>query len=213
MKQQELTDSSKFSMVSRYAFAPVYPYLAGQIIDKFGLYSGTCIDVGSGPGNLAIEIARITEMKVYSLDIQPEMSRLARNNIRQAGLSERITAVTADVCQMPFPQDWADLVVSRGSIFFWENQTAGCCEIFRVLKPGGVAYCGGGMGTPEIRAQVLQIFVKTLFFRRNATIGYIIYRENPQAADPEGLCVSLDELGVQAMVERENDGIWIQMKK
>jgi len=41
MKQQELTDSSKFSMVSRYAFAPVYPYLAGQIIDKVGLYIGT----------------------------------------------------------------------------------------------------------------------------------------------------------------------------
>jgi len=213
MKQQELTDSSKFSMVSRYAFAPVYPYLAGQIIDKFGLYSGTCIDVGSGPGNLAIEIARITEMKVYSLDIQPEMSRLARNNIRQAGLSERITAVTADVCQMPFPQDWADLVVSRGSIFFWENQTAGCCEIFRVLKPGGVAYCGGGMGTPEIREQVLQNIRENAVFSQER--DYWIYNigKTRKRLDPEGLCASLEELGVQAMVERENDGIWIQMKK
>ena len=32
-----------------------------------------------------------------------------------------------------------DLVVSRGSIYFWEDQGRGLLEILRVLRPGGLA--------------------------------------------------------------------------
>jgi hypothetical protein len=38
------------------------------------------------------------------------------------------------------------LVVSRGSLWFWDDQVKGPQEIYRVLKPGGVAFVGGGLG-------------------------------------------------------------------
>jgi len=48
---------------------------------------------------------------------------------------------------MPFPDNSVDLVVSHGSIFFWDDQVKGLQEIYRVLRPGGRAMIGGGAGS------------------------------------------------------------------
>jgi SAM-dependent methyltransferase len=48
---------------------------------------------------------------------------------------------------MPLPDNSADLVVSRGSIFFWDSPAKGLQEVYRVLRPGGHAYIGGGAGS------------------------------------------------------------------
>jgi len=39
---------------------------------------------------------------------------------------------------------FADLVVSRNSLFEWPDKMAGLREAYRILKHGGVAYMGGG---------------------------------------------------------------------
>jgi ubiquinone/menaquinone biosynthesis C-methylase UbiE len=213
MNRAKLTDTNKFSKVARYAFAPIYPFLANQIKAKFGIENGVCIDVGSGPGNLAIEMAKITNLKVFSLDLQPQMSDIALENIKQAGLSNRITTITADVCHIPFPDDSVDLVISRGSIFFWEDRPAGCAEIYRILKPGGVAYCGGGMGTPEIRAQVMQSIEKDDRFAQERDFWVYNIGKNRNRLEPEELCARLMQMGIPATAEKENDGIWIQFIK
>jgi len=43
------TEPNRFNMIAKKAFAPVYPYLAEQIKNKFGITEGICVDVGSGP--------------------------------------------------------------------------------------------------------------------------------------------------------------------
>ena len=103
-------------------------------------------------------MARITKLSVYSLDIQEEMTEVALKNIAKAGLSSRIRAVTADVCKMPFDDDTVDLVISRGSIPFWKDRSGAFREIYRVLKPGGIAYVGGGFGTETIKSRVIKEF-------------------------------------------------------
>jgi SAM-dependent methyltransferase len=40
-----------------------------------------------------------------------------------------------------------DLVVSRGSVFFWDDPAQGIREAHRVLRPGGWAMIGGGLGS------------------------------------------------------------------
>ena len=47
---------------------------------------------------------------------------------------------------MPLPADCIDLVVSRGSIFFWKDKVQGLREVYRILRPGGAAMIGGGLG-------------------------------------------------------------------
>ena len=57
----ERTEPASYSLIAEIAFAPIYPYLAEQMVEKYGITSGMCVDVGSGPGSLAIALARVTE--------------------------------------------------------------------------------------------------------------------------------------------------------
>ncbi len=38
--------------------------------------------------------------------------------------------------------------------FFWKDQVKGINEIFRVLKPGGMAYLGNGFGNRELKKAI-----------------------------------------------------------
>jgi len=206
------TDPAKYSLIAKTAFAPIYPYLAEQIKNKFGVTEGLCVDIGSGPGSLAIALAKITNLKVFSLDIQPEMTAIACENIKDAGLQGRIGALTSDVCRMPFSDNSIDLVVSRGSIFFWEDRVSAFREINRILKPGAVAYVGGGMGNEQIRAKVMETFANNEELRDAdrpwdpKSDGKVPRLDSAQLE--EDLC----QAGISGKVIREN-GIWIEIQK
>ena len=57
----------------------------------------------------------------------------------------RVSAVYADAKALPFRDNYAEVIVSRGSYHFWGDRKKGFAEIYRVLKPGGVAYIGRGL--------------------------------------------------------------------
>lgn len=126
------------------AFAPLYPAFARQMIEDYGITKGTCVDVGSGPGSFAMAMAKASQMTVYALDIDPNSVRLASVLVDEAGLKGRVLPVEGDAQNMPFRDEFADLVFSRGSIPFWPSREAGVRECYRILKPGGVAFVGGG---------------------------------------------------------------------
>jgi ubiquinone/menaquinone biosynthesis C-methylase UbiE len=123
----------------------IYELLAQQIIDDYEITVGKCLDVGTGEGNLGLEIAKRSDLHVYLLDIKEEVLRKAEVNCCQDGLRDRTTIVRAPVEDLPFANDYFDLVVSRGSLFFWNDRAAGLQEIHRVLRPGGRAFVGGGV--------------------------------------------------------------------
>jgi len=124
----------------------VYPYLARQILDDYGIFEGICLDIGTGPGYLGIEIAKISNLHVYLIDIDEKVIITAMQNVIDAGISGSVHALCMDVESLSLPDDYADLIVSRGSIWFWKDKVKGIQEIFRVLKKGGIAFIGGGLG-------------------------------------------------------------------
>ena len=82
-----------------------------------------------------------------TLDSSPKMQSLVIQNIRSLDLDLRIIPLLGDVHAIPAGEETFDLVVSRGSYHFWNDLPAAFREIFRVLKPGGIAYIGGGYGS------------------------------------------------------------------
>lgn len=149
-------DPHEMDKRSKTIFKDIYPQIACQIIMRCGITKGICIDVGSGPGALAIALSKAADLNVYSLDISAQMNEIAKKNILEEGLQYRIFPVNGDACKLPFPSDFADLVVSRGSIFFWEDKESAFKEIYRVLKPGGWAYIGGGFGSKTLENKIRQ---------------------------------------------------------
>ncbi len=139
--------AAEFDEIARRVFAPIYPYLARQVKRDFGITSGRAVDAGCGPGYWALALAQETDLQVTAVDLDPDALVIVRRNIAAAGLEGRVEAVEGDVQKMPFPDGYADLVVSRGSYPFWKDKVQAFREIKRILKPGGVAFIGGGLGS------------------------------------------------------------------
>jgi SAM-dependent methyltransferase len=139
-------DALRMIRTSRGTLAPVYAPLAEQIVKDFNLYNkkGVGIDLGSGPGTLIIELCRRTQLHWINADINPHFFPHFYKEAQKRGFGHRVSAVLADACDLPFRDNYADIIVSRGSYLFWQDKTSAFREIYRVLKPGAVAYIGRG---------------------------------------------------------------------
>lgn len=131
---------------SENRLAPVYAPLAEQIATGFDLAEkkGIGIDLGSGPGTLIVELCERTQLHWINADINPNFFPYFYELATRRGFGGRVSAVLADALVLPFRDNYADIIVSRGSFHFWKDQTQAFGEIYRVLKPGGVAYIGRG---------------------------------------------------------------------
>lgn len=154
--QDDREAARMMDQITQTVFAPIYPVMAEQIASIHGIAKGTCIDLGSGPGALSISLAKVTDLLIHAVDKSPHSHAIACNNIRAAGLENRIKPVQSDVCTLPFESNFADLIVSRGSLFFWEDLTRAFNEIYRVLKPGGKTHIGAGFGNEKIKNQIFR---------------------------------------------------------
>ena len=153
-------NSPNFPYIAEHIFAPIYPVIATHIVEQSGIRQGICLDLGCGIASLGIAVAEITDMRVYGVDFSEKMCRLSQGKVCRHCLSGRVFPVHADVHTLPFMGDCADLIVSRGSVFFWEDLPAAFLEISRVLAPGGQAWIGGGFGTKELKEQISEKMIE-----------------------------------------------------
>ncbi|MDD4566869.1 Demethylrebeccamycin-D-glucose O-methyltransferase [Methanoculleus chikugoensis] len=195
-----------FARVAREVFAPIYPVIAQQALAWSGIRDGIALDLGSGPGLLSVALAKKSDLVVVALDADPAMSLIARTTA--AGSAGRVIPVTGDVHCMPIRDNNVSLVVSRGSIYFWEDRPRAFLEIERVLRPGGVAYVGGSFGTPELREAIF-----TKMRQRNPNWDSDVARRSGQAT-PGTLRRELAESGVvHARLREEEEGMWVEIRK
>jgi len=198
-----------FEHVVNNIFAPIYPVIAENIINETGITRGVCIDVGTGFGNLGLELAKLApDIETILFDLSDEMLKEAQQNCVRMMLSDRVRIQQGNVEQLPFEDNMADLIISRGSIFFWDDQVKGVNEIYRVLKPEGYAYIGGGFGNQELLLQVSEKMEehdpewKNDRKKRAGEKGYVHFENMMKQTD-----ISHYE------VSRKQAGLWIIFKK
>jgi ubiquinone/menaquinone biosynthesis C-methylase UbiE len=147
-----VTGPEKMDLASRSALKDVYPVIARQIIFRTSATGGVCVDIGTGPASLAMAVAKLGDFKVFALDISGGMCAIARKNVLNEAIGDRVFPIMGDVHSLPFEDNSADLVISRGSMFFWHDKVKAFREIHRILKPNGRGYIGGGLGGPGLKA-------------------------------------------------------------
>jgi SAM-dependent methyltransferase len=101
---------------------------------------GAVLEVGSGPGQLAVRLARAApDVALTSIDISPAMVERATRRVTEAGLAGQTRFEVGDVGALPFPEESFDMAVSTLSLHHWSDPAKGLAEIHRVLRSGGEA--------------------------------------------------------------------------
>lgn len=116
------------------SFAGTGYHFQNNVIKK----GDSVLDIGSGAGTDALIAAKLVGEKgrVFGIDITEEMIKKARKNANKNGL-KNITIVKADAENLPFVDNFFDVVISNGVINLVLNKGKVFKEIYRVLKPGG----------------------------------------------------------------------------
>lgn len=103
------------------------------LVEEDGVAPVCVLDIGAGTGRLLESIAALyPAASLTGMDLAFGMSRTARDNLRGRG-----QFVTADAELLPFASNCFDLIVSTSTFQWLENLDAVCCEVWRVLAPGG----------------------------------------------------------------------------
>ena len=198
----------EFDRMAREVFAPVYPVLAEQIINRTGISQGCSLDIGCGGGYLGLALARISEFETILFDESQDMLNLAQGYISQSGLESRAKTLLGDVHAMSLADESINLVVSRGSMFFWENRVQAFREIYRVLAIGGAAMIGGGFGNAELLREIeIKMLKKDPEWKekRQQRIGQSKVEEYRQ---------ELEQAGISSFeITRDEAGLWITISK
>ena len=96
------------------------------------------LDLGSGGGiDVLLSAKRVGPTgKAYGLDMTDDMLVLARENQRQAGVSN-VEFLKGEIENIPLPDASVDVVISNCVINLSADKARVLRETFRVLKPGG----------------------------------------------------------------------------
>ena len=97
----------------------------------------TILDIATGTGDLAINLAETNASKIVGLDISSGMLDIGKGKIKRKHLEAKIDMVLADSENMPFEADTFDAITVAFGIRNFETLEKGLAEIYRVLKPHG----------------------------------------------------------------------------
>lgn len=94
------------------------------------------LDIGCGPGMQTLCLARISQGRITALDNYEEYLDYLRSEMKQQGLTDRISPVRGDMFDIPFEDRSFDIVWCESAIFIIGFEK-GLREWKRLLKPGG----------------------------------------------------------------------------
>lgn len=199
-----------------------YPFVVADMLSFCQPTKGFWIDLGAGKGQVAIPLTEATGVPVTMVDPNAEALSKALRTARQKGLADRLFAVVGVAEKMPLPDNSVDLVVSRGAIFFFTDPVKGLKEVYRILRPGGKAYIGGGAGSGYPKAAVAKLIASR---KRNLQgDGAEKWRRFVELRRPERMKQWATDAGLPAFTvmgqgaisagdQRVGQGVWLLFEK
>lgn len=203
--EMDLLEAKRFDEKVRENFMPAIISTVKQIVEDYGVLEGVCVDVGCGTAVFAIELCKYTKLKIYALEKSKAISEVARINIEKERLKDRIIPVLGDAHKMPFENEFADFIISRGSYHCWEDKVQVFKEIYRVLKKGGIGFVGGGFGR----------YVTDEEFKRMESLRDRSLGEDAKAySSPDKLREFISKAGISNFrIIYDRTGLWAEIRK
>ena len=96
------------------------------------------LDIATGTGDLAVQMAAKGVPSVVGLDISPGMLDVGRRKVQEKRLSQKVEMVLGDSENLSFDDESFDAATVAFGVRNFENLEKGLSEIYRVLKKGGI---------------------------------------------------------------------------
>ena len=96
------------------------------------------LDVATGTGDLAINLAKTSATEIIGLDISDGMLEVGRKKINNKNIDSVVSMIMGDSEDLPFENNKFDAITVAFGIRNFENLEKGLSEILRVLKPNGI---------------------------------------------------------------------------
>lgn len=104
-------------------------------------FSGKMLEVPVGTGVLSMPVYEtLPDADITCVDYSLDMMERAKRQAEKRGL-KNVRFMQGDVGNLSFAEESFDLVLSLNGFHAFPNKEAAYCEVFRVLKPGGI-FCG-----------------------------------------------------------------------
>ena len=97
----------------------------------------TILDIATGTGDLAILFATTSATEIIGLDISQGMLDIGKQKIEAQKLDRKIQMVLGDGENIPYPDNYFDVITVAYGVRNFEHLEKGLSEILRTLKPGG----------------------------------------------------------------------------
>ena len=137
MTAPALAHATRFTEAARFYTEgrPSYPrLLSRRVADLVGLdHRHAVLDVGTGPGYLAIDFARHAG-RVVGLEPAAEMLVAARSNIDRAGVAVELVQGTSEDLG---PRFGTIRLATFGRSFHWTDRIATLAALDAIIEPGG----------------------------------------------------------------------------
>ena len=130
-----------YNAVAPTLLRPLYTRVAREVAAVAKAESAPrVLEIGSGPGELALEIAeRLPQAEVLGVDLAEAMIERSADRAQARRLDPRVRFELADAATLPLADGSFDVAVSTLSLHHWADPRAVFAELGRVLRPGGVA--------------------------------------------------------------------------
>jgi len=97
----------------------------------------TILDIATGTGDLAILFATTSATEIIGLDISQGMLDIGKQKIEAQKLDSKIQMVLGDGENIPYPDNYFDVITVAYGVRNFEHLEKGLSEILRTLKSGG----------------------------------------------------------------------------
>lgn len=169
---------------------------------------GTVLDMGAGPGDIAILLAqKAPGLRVVAIDLGEHMLAAARAKVRQAGLAERIEILRADVKATGLPARSFDMILSNSLVHHIPDPAAFFAEMKRLARPGA-AFFIKDLHRPASHAELEQLvatYAKGCTAYQRQTFSDSL-NAGLTLAEVQGICAGLNLPALQ--IRRTSDRHW-----
>jgi len=139
----EITEAVQDDPFAGSPHEAMFRQAAETILEETGIKRGYCLVLGLETGELALELARRSELMIYAVSPHADKVAAARRKLDAAGVyGARVCVEQWPLNAVPYADYFANLIVSETAMLRGELPGDGD-EMFRMLKPlGGKAMIG-----------------------------------------------------------------------